>query len=516
MVRRRGGRAPDTGASTIPAPVGGLNDRDSITNMPQSDAVILENWWPQPSRVSVRNGYYEHATGLPGPVETLVEYAPPDGSIQLLAACDGGIYDVTIQGPVGAPEVAGQSSDRWQPVAATTAGGSYLYLFNGVDKPLLYDGSTWVSVDGSSVPAITGITDTTRIIDGCVFKNRGYLVERNSMNLWYLPLSAIGGEAKSIAMGQIFRRGGWIATVQTWTIDAGEGSDDHLVVISSNGEVAVFAGHDPESITGWRLVGVFWLGRPVGQRPCIKFGGDLLVIAEDGVFPLGKGLLSSSIDRRVALTDKIQNVIKREASLLKGEFGWQLCVSPDNAALILNVPAGAGKNYQFVQNTITGAWAKFTGWDARSWLDSPMGLFFGGNGVVCRAWQGMTDGTNQIVADALQAFGYFGSKSQEKYFTMIRPYLMTTGRPSVMYGMNGDFTPDEPGGELQYYPPPGMIWGSMIWGSMIWGGSMQQLFEWLTVGRVAKSGAPRLRVQANGAELEWSATDVLFTKGWWL
>ena len=83
------GRVPDTGSITIPAPVGGLNDRDSITNMPGQDAVILTNWWPEPSKVSVRRGSFDHATDLPGLVETLALYSPPDGNAVLFAASAG-------------------------------------------------------------------------------------------------------------------------------------------------------------------------------------------------------------------------------------------------------------------------------------------------------------------------------------------------------------------------------------------------------------------------------------------
>src|SRR5690606_19300237 len=154
-------------------------------------------------------------------------------------------------------------------------------------------------------------------VDGLVFKGRAYLVEKSSLNLWYLPPASIGGEAEAIDMGQIFQRGGKIVTAKTWTIDSGNGSDDHMVVISSNGEVAVFSGYDPSGTNTWALIGVFYLGRPIGQRCAVKFGGDLLIICEDGVYPLGKGLLSASVDRRVAVTDKIQNRIRRTANTMK-------------------------------------------------------------------------------------------------------------------------------------------------------------------------------------------------------
>ena len=512
VTRRTLGRMPQTSATTIPAPVGGLNDRDAIADMSPTDAVIMENWWPEPSKVSVRHGSLTHADGITGDVETIFEYNPPSGVTQLYAAAGDSIFNVTLSGSVGAAEVTGQTSARYQTAAATTAGGSFLYAFNGEDKPLLFDGTTWKPIDGTSTPNITGITDTRTIIDGLVFKGRLYLIEKNSMSLWYLPPAQIGGAATAIDMGQIFQRGGRVVTAKTWTIDSGSGSDDHLVVISSNGEVAVFSGYDPSTVGNWSLVGVFYLGRPIGQRCAIKFGGDLLIICEDGVFPLGAGLLSSSVDRRVAVTDKIQNQIRLAANTFKSSFGWELELASDYSALILNVP-GQTENIQYLQNTLTGAWAKFTGWDAKCWCYSELGLFFGANGKVMFAWTGNSDDTEPITADCLQAFGHFGTKVQTKYFTMIRPYVATGGNPSILYALNGDYLPTIPDGALVTSPPEGMVWGSMVWGSMVWGGSLQQVQDWLTVGNIAKAAGLRLLVQNNFSPVEWSATDFIYTRG---
>lgn len=508
MVRR----VSRTSATTIPAPVKGLNDRDAIADMDPQYALILKNWWPEPGKVSVRKGSVTHAEGMTGDVESIFEYNPPSGSVEMYAAADGKIYDITLSGTVGAPVVSGQTNDRYQIVSSTTAGGSFLYLFNGEDKPLLYDGSTWKQIDGASTPAITGITDTSLIVDGLVFKGRLYLVEKNSMNLWYLPPSQIGGAATAIDMGQIFQRGGYIVTAKTWTIDSGNGSDDHMVVISSNGEVAVFAGYDPSTVATWSLIGVFYIGRPIGQKCAIKFGGDLLIICEDGVFPLGKGLLSASVDRRVALTDAIQNSIRLVANTYKSTFGWELCLASDHSALILNVP-GQNAHKQYAQNTITGAWTEFEGWDAKCWLYSELGLFYGTNGKVVRAWFSNSDDGEGIDADVLQAFNHFGTKVETKFFTMTRPYLSTGGVPSILYSLNGDYTAQDPSGVLVTRPPTGMVWGLMYWGSMVWGGSLQQVQDWLTVGGIYKSAAVRLKVLNNQSAVEWAATDFIYRKG---
>lgn len=499
-------------ATSIPAPVGGLNDRDSIADMPQSDAVIMENWWPYPSYLGIRKGSANHVTGLPATVETLVEYLPTTGGSTLFAAAGTAIYNVTTSGAVGAAVQTGLSNARWENAQITTPGGSFLYLVNGVDKPRLWDGTAWTSVDGASTPAITGVT-TTLLAHAQLFKNRLFFTEKNSMRLWYLPVNSIGGAASQLDLGSVFRLGGFIQAAYTWTIDAGSGSDDHLVVLSSNGEVAVYSGADPSSATDWRLIGVFTLGRPLGRRCAVKFGGDLAINCMEGVFPLGKGLLSASVDRRVALTDKIQNSVSEAANSYANNYGWQICQYPDNNMLILNVPAGSGVNYQYAQNTITGAWTKLTGWNASVWLNAATGLYYGDNNSIKKAWVGNLDISSPIVADILPAFSYFGSKAYNKYFTMVRPYFQSTGTPSILYGLNSDFVASAPVGALAYTPPTGMFWGSMVWGQMVWGGSLTTLTAWQTVGSVCNAASVRLKVQNNGSEVRYSNTDFLYQKG---
>lgn len=502
---------PKFRTTSIPAPVGGLNAHDAWADMPPHDAVILENWWPAPSYVEMRKGSTKHVTGFTSPIETLVEYLPTSGASKLFAGAGGGIYDVTTAGPVGAAAVSGLTNNRWQDASLTTAGGSFLYLVNGVDKPQLYNGTAWTAIDATSTPAITGVT-TTDLVHVCVFKSRLYFVIRNSMEIAFLPPNQIGGAAGFLDLGSVFRLGGSIQAVYPWTIDSGSGADDHLVVISTNGEVAVYQGSDPTSVTDWRLIGVFVLGKPIGRRCGVKYGGDLAINTTEGIYPLGKGLLSATIDRRVVLTHKIQTLVSNDAAAYFNNFGWQVGLYPDATMLILNVPA-TGQSYQYAQNTITGSWTKFTGWDANVWLTAYSGLYYGDDTTVWKAWVGTLDDNLPIQADCLSAFAYFGNKSFNKYFTMVRPYVQTSGAPSILYGLNTDFYLQDPQGALSYSPPSGMAWGNMVWGSMVWGGELTQLRSWNTVGAVANSAALRLKVQNNGAEVRFSNVDYIWQPG---
>jgi hypothetical protein len=499
-------------STSIPAPTNGLNDRDSIADMSPKDAVILTNWWPYPSYIETRKGSTNHVTGFANPVETLVEYLPPAGNAQLFAAAGTSIFNATTAGAVGAAVQTGLTNARWQSANITTPGGSFLYLVNGVDAPRLWNGTTWTAVTGVSSPAITGVTTTT-LAHVCLFKNRLFFTENNSMRAWYLPVNSIGGAASSLDFGSVFRMGGRVEACFTWTIDAGSGADDHFVVITSNGEVAVYAGTDPSSASAWRIVGVYTLGRPLGRRCGVKFGGDLAVNTTEGLFPLGRGLLSSTVNRTDPLTDKIQNSTNQAAQAYRQNNGWQVEVFPDANMLLLNIPAGNEQNFQYAQNTITGAWAKFTGWNAHCLLNASSGLYFGSNNAVVKAWVGEVDVTNPIQADVLPAFSYFGAKARNKFFTMVRPYILTNGSPSIDYSLNIDFAEQQPTGSLAYIPPTGMVWGSMTWGTMTWGGSLVPVQGWNTVGAVANAASIRLRVLNNGSVVRLSSVDYLHQVG---
>ena len=74
-------RRPTKGAvartTTFPAPVGGWNARDSLSDMADADAVQMVNWFPGTSDVFLRPGREVWAYGLPAAVETLFDYHSP-------------------------------------------------------------------------------------------------------------------------------------------------------------------------------------------------------------------------------------------------------------------------------------------------------------------------------------------------------------------------------------------------------------------------------------------------------
>jgi len=74
-------QSADNRISTVPAPIGRLNARDSLAAMPPTDAFVLENFWPQPYGVAVRNGWQEWCVIEDGgEVGTLATWSSVSGS----------------------------------------------------------------------------------------------------------------------------------------------------------------------------------------------------------------------------------------------------------------------------------------------------------------------------------------------------------------------------------------------------------------------------------------------------
>lgn len=512
----RTGRSPSRRAGPVartaelPAPVGGLNARDSITNMPATDAVRLTNYWCTTTEVNLRDGYSNHATGLSGAVNSLMVYNKVGGTSEMFAANGAFIYNVTSAGAIGAAVVSGLTSDKWQWIQFSTTGGNYLYAVNGADKPLLYDGTTWTPIDGLSTPAITGVT-TTDLVNINVFKTRIWFVQKNSLISWYLPTSAVGGAAASFDFRPIFKKGGYLVAMATWSIDGGSGLDDYAVFVTSQGEVAVYQGTDPASASTFALKGVYQVGNPIGYRCFDKFAGDVILINRDGIVPLSRALISSQTNARAALTDKINQAISVLAKDYASTFGWQTQLYPQENMLILNVPV-TGNVRQFAMNTITGAWSMFTGWNANCFARMGETVYFGGTSVVSKIWDVATDNAATITGEALQAFSKFGSPTN-KHFKMARPIFYTNGSPSVSLNINVNYQSESTFSAASVASTTFGVWDTGLWDDALWGGDGELNQNWQSPGAIGYTGALAIKVMALGAEFRWQATQFVFENG---
>jgi hypothetical protein len=130
--------------SSLAAPIGGWNARDSIAEMSPLDAVTLTNMFPTPSDVQLRYGYTQYSTGITGQVYSLMNYSAPT-SEKLFSVADGVIYNSTSQA-AATSVFTGLTNSKFQHINISNAGGHFLVACNGADPTMIYDGSAWFKV----------------------------------------------------------------------------------------------------------------------------------------------------------------------------------------------------------------------------------------------------------------------------------------------------------------------------------------------------------------------------------
>ena len=361
---------------------------------------------------------------------------------------------------------------------------------------------------------ITGVNSNT-FINVNVFKERLFYVEENSMNVWYLPTQAVSGLAAKLDFGSVAKMGGYIQAMGTWTIDAGQGVDDYAVFVTNMGEIIVYEGTDPSDATKWALRGVWSLGQTFNRRCFAKFGGDLLLITQEGLVPMASALQSSRLDPRVNLTDKIYGAFATATSLYSTNFGWEIQYFPKANMLLVNIPTNIGKE-QYVMNNITKSWARFTGVNAFTFEMHYDNLYFGDTDRVCKFWDTWADAGNAISATVQQAYNYFDSRGQNKRFTLVRPIFLTdNGLPSVFCAINTDFNTQQQLGQVSFNPSALSVgvWDVGDWDDVFWGGTLAVNKDWQGVSGIGYCASISLNVASKGIEVHWASTDFVMEKG---
>lgn len=492
-------------STTFPAPTGGWNTRDPIASMSPQYATILDNWFPQLNDLLLRKGYSSHATGV-STVESLMVYNAIDGTQKMFAASGTAIHDVSSSGAVGAAVQSGLSNARWYDVNFTNSSGtSYLCCFNGVDGPRYYDGTNWTTITDVSTPAITGVT-AANLVYPIVHKRRMFLIEKNTLKVWYLPIDSVGGAANALDASGHASKGGYLVSGATWTLDAGDGLDDYLALVTSEGQLIVYSGTNPAS--DYVLMGVWNLAEPIGRRCMIKYGGDVVLLLKEGVFSLSSYLKEPS--PASALTYNISPTFNEAAFSNYSTFGWQAIHYPSAQMLICNVPKPSQE--QYVMNTTSGAWCRFTGMGANCWAVYNQELYFGGSGAVYKAWDGNKDLTASISGDVRHHFSYLGLPGRIKKINAMRPSVLSNGAVKLLVGNNTDFETVPLAGGENFTSTTYGTWGLSLWGVGIWGGTLNPFGKWLSASGTGISIAPRVQVQSD-VTVRYQSMDVAYEGG---
>jgi hypothetical protein len=529
---------------SFPAPVGGwiknVNLATPDAKLPNGQrvngAAVLENWFPTATGCRMRGGSQLH-TVTNGREDIVSLFTYVDGNNRsMFAGTDTAIFDVTsdtefaylvddegnqLVDDEGNALVTGTtlssvdslSSGEWSVVQFTTSGGTFLRAVNGVDTPLVYDGSAW-----DTTPALTGVTATT-LSNVWSYKNRLFFVEKDTQNAWYLAVESIGGGLTKFPLGAVFKRGGALLFGQSWSLDSGSGLTEQCVFFSTEGEVAVYQGSNPGDANDWSLVGVYRIGKPRGPKAFIRAGGDLVIATDIGFIPL-----SVAVQRDIAaLSPSAISYPIEEAwnDAVRDRAGnWHCEVWPTKQMVVVAPPTPTSTQAQMlVANARTGAWAPFTGWQATCVAVFGDRLYFGStDGEIIEAERGGSDQGQPYTATLVPLFDPLKAPASSKTGLQSRYTIRAPNDVNVRLSLQKDFEVSLPASPDDSSIPSGSVWGTGIWGTDVWGSSVEKSTyrKWQsTPGRgYALSVAAQITSgNASAPEVEYVQTDLTYDLG---
>lgn len=358
----------------VSAPLAGLDTASPITAMPESTARCLDNWVCRTDGLHTRAGTVTARSGLGSAVSTLLPYG-------------SGVVACTATKLEGSVETF--SSGEWIGDCMPNAAGLYLAAANGIDGVRLWNGSAWSTPQAISYDraGVSTTIDLDEIVQVCVHQSRLWLLPRNSTTIYYLRPHELWGEARRLIVGPLLKKGGTIRAIASLTGDGGRSSTDKLVVASTEGEIVVYEGSDPNDSSTWGLGGVYTAPKPIGRRCFAQHGGHLAYLCTAGVVPLPELFVRGDPEKQLsALSSPIWPTI--QAAL--GSGSWSMAGSMEQEILVVSGPSG-----QFVRSG-NGGWSRFTGTGATCWHSAGGELWLGTDDGKVKRYAGSTDDGAEI------------------------------------------------------------------------------------------------------------------------
>lgn len=367
---------------------------------------------------------------------------------------------------------------------------------------------------------ITGV-DTSTLIQGGVYRNRIYLVEKNSMSVWYLPVDSLGGAATELSLRGVFQKGGRLLFVSTWSLDAGDGADDKAVFVSDQGEVAIYEGSFPGDNT-WKLVGVYQITAPLGKNATMRAGGDLLVLTTDGIVPISLALTKDAAALSLgAITKPIEPEWTKEVRNRASNGPWEILKWPNNNLAIVALPGAAAETsrYCFIVNLETGRWAKWTNFDVQCLtLHEEWGYFGDMSGSIFKMETTGADAGDTYECVFTGHFDHMDKTAFDKTVHMMRATFRYSIPFNAKVSVSVNYLQSLPAAPSAAASNSTDVWDTAVWDTAKWDGAGVFVLkkEWVSIGRTGFVVAPQIQITCGdpvAPDVELISIDALYDLG---
>lgn len=522
-------------AVPLPAPIGGWISNQNLAAGDVSSCRVGENVVFTERGWRVRKGRFKYATvATSAQVTSIFEFVLTSGLRKLFAANATEIMDISS---VADPDtkvtaaVTGQTSGDYSTIQVSTSAGNYLIAVNGDDDPQYFDSSSW-SDTTFSITMPGGVSHTPSDFNYVMLhQNRIWYAAKNSLDLYYSAVDTIGGNYTLFTLNTVFEKGGSILFMATWSVDAGNGPQNRAVFVSTEGEIAVYVGINPNSSTTWTLVGHYTISKPAGKHAWFRTAGDIVICCADGAIPLSQILVRDPAELELsAISRPIEPDWRSEFSNRLSSKPWSAMQWQANAIALFSLPHTSGSGSKmFVVNVETRAWSLWTNWDVQAMSVYGDQAYFGdSDGVIWRMENGGFDGGTtpyfvKVQYNAMHA-GAFGRYKQAKQMRIYaRSSVVMNPKLSIGKNYSEEF-PTPP--DAVYTGVAGAVWGSFTWGDAVWGSAGEELtsgagqnaqkYGWCSVAAEGEVFSPQIQLTIGDIrepDFELVSTELMLTYG---
>lgn len=479
----------------LPAPIGGVNTRDSLSAMSPVDAIELINWIPQQNGLVSRQGFEEATDGYASSIETQIPYI--QGLTQVLVTASSDVLYTDDGNGTLTSLGTGFSNARWDGVKL----GANMVLVNGVDAPRNFDGTVLTT------PSFSGDLSTygPENINGIhKFRNRVYMWDTRNPDFFYGGTNSVSGAFTKFQLSRVSDTSGNIIEIKTITHNTGQGLDDYIAFILHTGEVLLYQGSDPGDAANFSLVGKFKAPPIIGKRCAVEFAGDILLLTKQDLIKLSDVINYTSESGGFNLQpSKLSGGIANDYKAYSSNYGFSITTYPRGGWIIINIPEVPNSIYhQWILNTVTGAATKFTGWNGASFGVLGDNLYFGGSEILYQADSGLDDNGADIVLFARTAFSNLDSGNKKKV-SNVRLYMASDGALNIALSIGYDFAFANPQG-VQASATSGAEWDVATWDVDEWASTQARLINFVTAG-IGVHVSIQISLQVNGQQINWYA-----------
>lgn len=409
-----------------PLPMAGMFSQAKTAHVQGAVAEVVENLWSDGIALRVRDGYRSLNVAPELRQRIAFEFSASPHYIQIYAdraAASGASIVRNFPNRVMAAQLSAN-----------------VVMADGAGVPLRYDGAT-IQIAGFFRHASETATLNLAAMDGVIaHHDRIYLWSTShtgECEFWYGDqVGGVTGPLRRFPLGRLGNVRGQIMTMWSFSVDAGDGANDVLVILTKAGQVIAYEGFDPSDPLDWRLHGRYQAAPPLSRFSCCSVGPDCYVLTQGGVLSLHSIMRLGAPAISAPLTRAIRGEIAAAVDRNQDADTWQIITDPMGAFVLINVPDGEARHVQYVFGFEAQGWFRWSIPHARDWHAMVDSLQFTAEDGTLASWGEPGDDEAPIEWSYSSSWVRLRKGS---YIACIRPSVIATGSLSLSVAVLSDF-----------------------------------------------------------------------------